>query len=168
MIRSKIARALLTAAAILGAATACSTPAVNSDNTPSAQPGSSVAANPTFEGAARAAADAMIPQVKTTLEAAGFKNVTVTSEMETENGQSFVVVSAVAGLDKLLGGCKLNYETLTTRLKLYFDEVITPQHPEGVEVKGAARDSITPISAVNYVALNHSACLAPIATPKAK
>lgn len=119
------------------------------------------AADVVKEAAAKAAADLVVSQVQSALEAAGFTGVTVSSGMETEGGQQFAVVSADVSLPQLNKGCKLNYKSKVTAPDIYFDKVITPDKPEGVKVEGAARNTVSPLSAFNYLAANHTACLVP-------
>jgi hypothetical protein len=156
--RSRITRALATAAVVIGFATACGSVPGGTD-TGSTDTGSSntAAADPVLEGAAKLAADAMVPGVQSALQGAGFTNVKVTTEMD--DGKA--VVTASVGLAQLKSGCALNYESQVTSPGLYFDEVITPQKPEGIEVKGAARNTVTPKAAFDYVLKNHPACLVP-------
>lgn len=161
MFRHSIARALATAAAVVALATACGGTTGNQSDTGST---SSAGTNQALEGAAKIAADAMVPSVQSTLEGAGFKSVKVTSEMD--DGQA--VVTASVSLDQLKSGCKLNYESKVTNPDVYFDEVITPQKPDGVEVKGTARDTMSPRSAFDYVLKNHPTCLVPNAKAPTK
>lgn len=121
------------------------------------------------ETAALAAAQTLMPVVKTTLAAKGLNVVMTDTEMEEENGQRFAVVFAQVTIPELRDICKLEYETRATTIDLYFDEVITKKVPDGVEVKGQkVRDNLTPASAFDYLNKNHRDCLVPNAKrPKA-
>lgn len=124
------------------------------------------------ETAAGIAADQFIPQVQSTLEGAGFTNVKVTRETATDDAtkKTYAVLSANVTIPQLNPGCALNYEARVTQPgTIYFDEVITPEKPDGVEVTDtAARNSLSPVDAFNYVLRNHPTCLIPNAVAPTK
>lgn len=166
MFRSRIARLVAIAAAALAFGTACTSTGV--DGSGSTDPGTSTStaasADQSLDAAAKLLADALAPQMQTLLTNAGFTGVKVTSEMD----EGTAVITADVSLTQLKSVCKLNYESKVTDLKVYFDEVITPQKPEGVEVKGAARDTVSPKSAFGYMLKNHPDCLVPNAKAPTK
>ncbi len=165
MFRSSTVKVLAAVAAALAFGTACtSTGAGGSGST---NPGTSTTASvdqQTLDAGAKLLADALAPQMQTVLTKAGFSGVKVTSEMD----EGTAVITADVSLAQLKSGCKLNYESKVTDLKVYFDEVITPEKPEGIEVTGAARNTVSPKSAFNYVFANHKACLVPNAVAPTK
>ncbi|HKX23829.1 MAG TPA: hypothetical protein VJM46_01200 [Candidatus Saccharimonadales bacterium] len=164
MFRSRITRLLVVGAAALAFGTACAAPGGSSGSTDTTASSSAAPEDDVVQGAAKIAVDLMKPQVQSYLTSLGFTSVTVDSEME--GGKA--IVWATVSLPQLTSGCKLEYETEATNLKVYFDEVITPEKPAGVEVKGAARNTVSPLSAFNYVLANHPKCLVPKAKAPAK
>lgn len=124
------------------------------------------------EAAAGAAAEQLTPQVQSALESAGFTNVKVNSETDTDDttGKTYAVLSANVTIPQLNPGCALNYEARVTQPgTIYFDEVITPEKPDGVEVTdAAARNSLSPVNAFNYVFKKHPTCLIPNAVAPTK
>ncbi len=165
MFRNPIARLLVVAAALLTLGTGCGT--TGTSGTGNSSTGSSVAPDAqddAVQGAAKIAVDLMAPQVQSYLTNAGFTGVTVSSEMENRKA----IVVATVGLPQLTSGCKLEYETQATKLGVYFDEVLTPETPGGIEVTGAARNTVSPKSAFNYVLANHPKCLVPNAVAPTK
>jgi hypothetical protein len=112
--------------------------------------------------AALAAADAAASAVEGVLHGLGFESITTAGEQEVVDGQTVTVISANVVILQLQDGCALNYEApLTNPTGVYFDEVITPDEPDGVEVTGEARNSILPLHAFQHVLREHPECLIP-------